>query len=218
MILLKYHETGSYWSHITGECLYGDSTGRTLPSLNLLHSTVKAALLKSDDVDLAVSDMAAYSTNPFYQLTLKTLPTYSPDPNNQDQADLGKQFKKTIGKQDTRLHTMTLGLGVWSGDRYRFYPSKAIDSANVILEDFGNKRVVVLNNDVSGIPFAFFTDAYGFTTKGNRTYLDNGLIITEKGIQNKHGMRFNPEMPMQMFTRWYGFALTFPATTIYPSY
>jgi hypothetical protein len=215
MIILKDYQTGSYWNHITGECIYGKMKGKKLPSLNLLHSTVKDALCKSPNAEIAISDMSAYQSNPFYQLTEKTLPAYLPDPNKKDQANLGKQFLRTIAKEDSRLSNMTLGLGVWNDKNYRFYPSKAIDSANVIIEDFGGKRLVVYNNEASSVPFAFFTDAKNFTMKGNEIHLDNGFVITEKGIENKKRKIINPDKPLQMFTRWYGFALTFPVTTIY---
>jgi len=217
MIILKDYETGSLWNHITGECVYGKSKGKKLPAMNLLYSTVKDALLKSANVEVAISDMSIYSKAPFYQLTVKTLPDYLPDPNKKNQADLGKQFMRTIAREDTRLPKMTLGLGVWSGNNYRFYPSKAIDSANVIIEDLGGKRLVVYNNEASSVPFAFFTDAKSFTMKGSEIHLDNGFVITEKGVENKKRKVINPDKPLQMFSRWYGFALTFPATTIYPS-
>ncbi|NJO25433.1 MAG: hypothetical protein HC867_06210 [Bacteroidia bacterium] len=64
-------------------------------------------------------------------------------------------------------------------------PIKAIDSANVIMEDFGGKRLVIYNNEASSIPFAFFTDAKNFSLKGNEIHLDNGFVVTEKGVVNK---------------------------------
>ena len=215
VIILKDYETGSLWNHITGECIYGKSKGKKLPSFSLLNATVKEALLKSADLEVAVSDMSVYAKNPFYQLTVSTLPSYLPDPNKKDQANLGKQFLRTIAKEDTRLPNMTLGLGVWNDKEYKFYPSKAIDSANVILEDFGGKRLLVYINEASSVPFAFYTDARIFTVKGTEIHLDNGFVITEKGIANKRGKIINPEKPLQMFSRWYGFALTFPSTKIY---
>lgn len=217
MIILKDYETGSYWNHITGECIYGKLKGKRLPSLNLLHSTVKDALLKSADIEIAISDMSAYARNPFYQLTVSTLPAYLPDPNKKDQANLGKQFLRTIAREDARLPNMTLGLGVWNDKNYRFHPSRAIDSANVIMEDFGGKRLVVYNNEASSVPFAFYTDAKSFSLMGTEIHFDNGFVVTEKGVVNKKGKLINPDKPLQMFTRWYGFALTFPSTNIYPS-
>jgi hypothetical protein len=41
-------------------------------------------------------------------------------------------------------------------------------------------------------------------------------LVLEGGVlRDASGSRLEIERPLQLFSRWYGFALTFPGTTIY---
>jgi hypothetical protein len=44
--------------------------------------------------------------------------------------------------------------------------------------------------------------------------LDNGSIVRMGVLLNRNGERQRAERPQQMFTRWYGFSLTFPECEI----
>ena len=49
---------------------------------------------------------------------------------------------------------------------------------------------------------------------GRDVRLDNGSIVRMGVLQNREGKRQSVERPQQLFTRWYGFSLTFPACEI----
>lgn len=217
VIILKDYETGSLWNHITGECVYGKMKGKKMSSFNLLYSTVEDIIASTPSAQIAISNMSAYENSPYYQLTTATLPKYTPNPLKKEQGNLGKQFLGSIAKEDTRLPNMTLGLGVWNDRDYRFFPSDIIINKKAILENLGGTNILVYNNVVSNIPIAILTDANEFTIKGDEIHLSNGQIIRNIGLVNKSGKLLTPKKPMQMFTRWYGFALTFPSTKIYAS-
>jgi hypothetical protein len=43
--------------------------------------------------------------------------------------------------------------------------------------------------------------------------LDNGSVV--RILFNRSGRRLEIERPQQIFTRWYGFALTFPGSEVF---
>ncbi len=45
--------------------------------------------------------------------------------------------------------------------------------------------------------------------------LDTGQVFRDGALFDESGERQEIERPLQVFTRWYGFALTFPETEIY---
>jgi hypothetical protein len=49
---------------------------------------------------------------------------------------------------------------------------------------------------------------------GSRVRLDEGAV-RDGVLVDGRGRRVAIERPQQVFTRWYGFALTFPGTAIY---
>ena len=50
---------------------------------------------------------------------------------------------------------------------------------------------------------------------GRKLTLDTGESIEGGVLYDEGGERLRMERPLQMFTRWYGFALTFPETGVY---
>lgn len=49
----------------------------------------------------------------------------------------------------------------------------------------------------------------------NEVHLDNGAIVRDGVLFDRGGKRAATERPDQVFTRWYGFALTFPGCEIF---
>ena len=49
----------------------------------------------------------------------------------------------------------------------------------------------------------------GLVERDQRLLKENGLLF------NADGDQIETEAPLQVFTRWYGFSLTFPSTEIY---
>ena len=64
---------------------------------------------------------------------------------------------------------------------------------------------------------ALFVDAGAATLQGNEIRLDTGDVIRSGVLMDPGGRRRNAERPLQIFTRWYGFALMFPGCEVFGS-
>jgi hypothetical protein len=64
-------------------------------------------------------------------------------------------------------------------------------------------------------PAALFVNASSATMQGNGIRLDSGAIMRDGVLFNRSGKRELMERPQQVFTRWYGFALTFPGCEVF---
>lgn len=94
-------------------------------------------------------------------------------------------FKNTMGKPDERLPQMTSGLGLISSEIQRFYPVDTIRKAGGEIRDEWKGREVRIRLDPNNHPRAVYADG-------------------EEG-----------EVPMQLFSRWYGFSFTYPECEVY---
>lgn len=95
-------------------------------------------------------------------------------------------FRKTMKKVDDTLPEMTSGLGVSIDEVQRFYPVETIKENDGIIQDKMNGREIIIEiDDSSQVPVARY--------------------VTEA----------DEEKPMQLFTRWYGFNLTYPEGEVY---
>jgi hypothetical protein len=95
-------------------------------------------------------------------------------------------FRKTMSSVDKRLPEMTSGLGVITDHVQRFYPVEAIKEAGGKLQDQLDGQIITVYIDPDDqVPHAIY---------------DSGK---------------DEERPMQLFSRWYGFYLTYPDCDIY---
>lgn len=95
-------------------------------------------------------------------------------------------FRKTTSSVDTRLQEMTSGLGVITEHVQRFYSVEAIKEAGGKLQDQLDGQLITVYIDPDDqVPHAIY---------------DLGK---------------DEERPMQLFSRWYGFHLTYPDCDIY---
>lgn len=201
---LSDRETGSYWHHITGEAMDGPLAGRRLPAANLLHMTVKQALAEQPDMLVALSDRPMRDERPRFWPRLERVPV------------LGERFKRTMAREDTRRPELDVGLGVWTVAEQRYYPLEALRAAgNVIVDAWGDRRVAIVYPQGAVAPQAFYTTASGGRWEGDVLRLDNGHTLRDGLLYDAQGRRTSLERPMQLFTRWYGYALTFPGTSVY---
>lgn len=202
MVLLGDKETKSYWHHITGESLYGPLAGKKIPVQNIFHTTVEEALENFPDIHIAISDarMRARSGGVLSRLG----------------RELRGMFRRTMGKEDTRREDMDIGLGIWSGDEARFYPYDDVrTSGNVIFDTFEGRRMVVFYAPDALALLAVHTDATSATWEGDELNLNTGEVIRRGILYEPDGSRSEIDVPMQVFTRWYGFYLTWPKTEVY---
>ena len=202
--MLGDEETGSIWNHITGRAVYGPLEGYTLPVFNLLHMTAEQALDRYPGLSVAISDRPVRGRRGFFAPATDRLPF------------LREGFRSTIVKEDTRLPTMEIGLGVWTESERRYYPMEAVQAAGgAIVDGFDGRRLAVYVEPGSYSLDAFFTEEQRVSTDGSRVTVGEELVLEGGFLRDASGRRLEMDRPLQLFSKWYGFALTFPGTTIY---
>ena len=202
--MLGDEETGSIWNHITGQAVYGPLEGYTLPVFNLLHMTAEHALDRYPGLSVAISDRPVRGRRGFFAPLAERVPF------------LREGFRSTIVKEDTRLPTMDIGLGVWTDSEQRYYPMEAVQAAGAALvDDFDGRRLIVYVEPGAYSLDAFFTEEQTVSAEGSRLTVGEGLVLEGGVLKDASDRRLETERPLQLFSRWYGFALTFPGTTIY---
>lgn len=205
--LLWDRETGSYWHHITGECLHGPRRGTRLGGASsLVHMTVEQALDAYPDLEAAISDRPIRGKASRYRPVAERIPFLSP------------RFRATMAGEDTRRPTMDVGLGVWTDDLQRYYPMEHVLAHNdFVIDEFAHRRLLVYFDPRAHALNAIYTGARDASWEGEELKLDTGEAIRGGVLYGPDGKRRDMERPLQVFTRWYGFALTFPGTEIYES-
>ena len=140
MSLLGDHQTGSYWDHITGECVHGPLKGRKLTLEPLLHMRADQALAQFPDARIASSR----SLLPF-GLVARIMDLYG--------RLLGQgrfvppMLLSTMGAEDPRRARMDLGLGVWTDGASRYYPLEILKARGGVLFDRFDGREMLIYLD-----------------------------------------------------------------------
>ena len=209
MSLLADHQTGSYWDHITGECVHGPLKGRKLDLEPLRHMRTDQALAQFPDARIASSRMLL----PF-GLVARIMDIYG--------KLLGKgrfvppMLLRTMGVEDQRRARMDLGLGVWSDGASRYYPLEILKARGGVLFDrFDGREMLIYLDSISGTPTPLFVDVQEAEWEGEDLRLDNGGAIRNGRLYDANGVELPVERPLHLFNRWFGFSLTFPKCEVY---
>ena len=205
MSLIYDENSGSYWDHITGQCLYGPLAGYQLASDVLLPLTVSQAYKTFPHLGVAFSDLAFHQRltgNIIFRWARKMITPW---------------LNKLSDQEDTRLPRFELGLGVWEGDEARFYRISQIREANRVFIDTFCQRSLVVYIEGDNIPAAFYTIASAARWADGLLHFDNETFWRDGWLYNDEGKLQMMVRPMQMYTRWFGFAYTFPQCDIYDS-
>ena len=126
------------------------------------------------------------------------------------------RFTPTLGKEDLRRPRMELGLGLWSSSTRRYYPMSVIrDYGGAFLDRLDGRTVLIYVDQASDTPAAIYVNSTRAITKNSDILLDNGAVIRSGVLLDRAGKRLTMERPQQIFTRWYGFALTFPGGEVF---
>ncbi len=207
LVLLGDRESGSFWDHVTGECVHGPLKGHRLEIFPLLHMTVRQALAAYPDAQVAISKqsfsqrMAGHIT----EYKRKSKGNWMPP-----------GFKTTMGEEDTRRPRMEIGLGVWTDATHRYYPLETLRAhGNALIDDLDGRRLLVYIEPTSRTPAALYTEATQCSWQNDTLHLNTGETIHSGVLYDKQGVTETATRPMQMFTRWYGFAYTFPGCEVY---
>jgi hypothetical protein len=67
----------------------------------------------------------------------------------------------------------------------------------------------------SATPAAICVDATRATWRDKQVHLDHGVVVRSSVMFGRGGEWLPAERPRQIFTRWYGFALTFPGCEVF---
>lgn len=200
LFLMVDRETGTSWNHITGEALHGPLTGDTLEVRPVEQTTVEQALEQDPETLAAISERRFRRGRPGFLDRIR---------------GLSPMFRRTMAPEDDRLGTMAVGLGVWNDRVKRFYPQEVVREEGVVVDDLDGRRIVVFYDADAYSLKAYYTDAESARHKGGVIRLSNGNRIEEGVVHDGSGERLEVDRPLQVYTRWYGFSLTFPEPEIY---
>lgn len=206
LFLMRDEESGTFWDHMTGEAVYGPLVGTSLQVSNLQQTTVAQVLQSDRDAMVALSDRTLRADE---DLKLDGLLASI-------RGGLSQFFSGTVEREDDRRPTMDLGLGVWGADEAIYYPYDVILARdNAALDRYSGRGLLVYNDPTSRALAAYFTEAEGFEWDDNVLHLDDGTRIEGGVLLDGNGDKIEGRRPLQVFTRWYGFSLTFPGVPIY---
>lgn len=195
-------ETETLWKHITGEAVYGELAGRQLELSNLLQMTVGQALAMDPGMQIAISDRPYGGKAQFGQ--------------NTGESKLMDMFEETLGVEDNRRPRMEMGLGIWTDKSRRFYPVNILrDKGRAVFDKIDGRQVLVYLDPVTSTPSAMYVDAGNVKVKDKDIVLDDGQVVRKGVLIGKDDQKISVQRPNQIFTRWYGFSLTFPGPDIY---
>lgn len=196
--------------------LYGPAVGASIgPPGNVLHATVKQLMASAPEARIAISDRVYFAGGKRHGtvegIALLGRRHHRPD----TRSGLSDVFAATLGAEDARRPRMELGLGIWWEGGSRYYPRDLIRQQGDALIDRVNGRTLLVYIDPdTSIPAAMFVTSTRARMDGSRVRLDEGAV-RDGVLVDGRGRRVAIERPQQVFTRWYGFALTFPGTAIH---
>ena len=106
-------------------------------------------------------------------------------------------------------------MGVWTDKVARYYPMEVVlEAGEAIVDELDGRGVVIYVEPSSRALAALYADATTAHWAEGELQLDDA-VYRGGALYNEAGERVELERPLQLFTRWYGFALTFPGTEIY---
>ncbi len=206
LFLMRDEESGTFWDHMTGEAVYGRGVGQTLPVSNLRQTTVAQILSEDRGTLVALSNRAMRTDD-----DMKTEGLLAGI-----RGRLSGFFSATIERQDERRPTMDLGLGVWGAEEAIYYPYDVIlENDRAVLAQYGGRGVLVYLDPTSHSLVAWYTDADGYEWDESILRLTDGSYVESGVFRAESGERLESRRPLQVFTRWYGFSLTYPGVPIY---
>jgi hypothetical protein len=184
--------------------MYGALAGTKLPAFNLLHMNVEQGLSTYPDLRVAISDRPITGRPRRWSPWLERIPV------------LGARFRNTMAPEDTRRPTLDVGLGVWTERVQRYYPMEHVSGQdNIVMDELDGRSIAVFYERGSHALTAVYVDATSGAWQGDTLQFDNGSFVHDGVLYDRAGGRVSIERPLQLFTRWYGYALTFPETEVY---
>ncbi len=199
---------------MTGEAVYGPLAGKRLQVYNVLHSTVRQVLAQDRAALVAISEHPRVG---LFSDGSEPGGSWLSQLTRWGERGLSRQFLGTIREEDDRRPTMELGIGIWNGSTARYYPMPVVveEEGRAMLDTFEGRSVLVYYDPTAYALIAHYTTADRVWWEDDVLHLSTGDRIENGLLFNEDGDQIEAESPLQVFTRWYGFSLTFPATEIY---
>jgi hypothetical protein len=216
LFVMQDTETKTLWRHIDGEALYGPMVGHALGLVaNLLQMNVQQALAADPKTHVAISDRP-YTAGGKQFGRGGGIPGGGGHGAPSANAQLLGFFEQTLGKEDTRRPRMELGLGIWTAKTHRYHPVSSIrEHGRAFIDRIDGKSTMIYIDPETNNPAALFVNAKTAKLDGNEIHLDTALVVRSGVLLDRRGEPQNADHPQQMFTRWYGFALTFPGSEVF---
>ncbi len=168
LFLMRDEESGTFWDHLTGEAVYGPLVGSTLEVSNLMQTTVAQVLGQDPGALVALSDRAPLQTDE--NMSLRGL-------LRRTGQRLNALFGSTVEREDNRMPTMDLGMGVWDGEEARYYSyDRVTGKGNVVLDELAGRPVAVYL-DPSAYALAAVYDRHGRHHLGREGTLLLGRLL-----------------------------------------
>jgi hypothetical protein len=88
------------------------------------------------------------------------------------------------------------------------------ERGGAFIDQLDGRKVLIFVNSDTNTPAALFVSASTAKMQDGEVRLDNGAVVRDGALFDHAGKRLAMERPQQVFSRWYGFALTFPGCEI----
>jgi hypothetical protein len=89
------------------------------------------------------------------------------------------------------------------------------EQGKAFIDEVDGRKVLIYIEPETATPAALFVDSKTAQLQGKEVRLDNGAAIRSGILFDRQGKRQDASRPQQIFTRWYGFALTFPGSEVF---
>jgi len=206
LFLMRDLETGTFWDHLTGEAVYGPLVGTNLAVASLTQTTAAQAL------EIDPEARVALSSRRLRRDTDMTAPSLLATAGGW----LSGLFGSTVEREDDRRPTMDLGIGIWEGERARYYPYDiVVNRDRAIVDTFAGRKVLVFLDPRTFVLSAIHVEGDDPEWYEDVLRLSDGTYVSNGLLHGPDGKRIDTPRPLQVFTRWYGFSLTFPGPDIY---
>lgn len=206
LFLMRDEQSGTFWDHMTGDAVYGPLVGKSLDVAPLVMTTAERALETHPDAMITLSDRAIRRDS---DMKVEGLMAGI-------RGRLNAFFQSTVEEEDDRRPTMDLGLGLWTDEGARYYPMDRLrEEGRAIVDTFNGERVLVFIDPKTFVPSAFLVEGDDPAWDEDVLRLSDGSYVEGGVLYDAGGEQVEASRPLQVFTRWYGFSLTFPETEIW---
>ena len=206
-LLLGDWESGSFWHHVTGECVHGPLKGRRYQVFPLVHAIARDVLEAQPDTQVSISNMSHWqrAIARGQEAVLRLL-----------RGRLPPGFHRTMGPEDPRRPRMQTGLAVWTDGAQRFYPIDELRaSGGAVIDELDDRRVLVFIDPTSNRPVCLRTDVSSIVWRDETLLLDTGETVRGGILRTAERETVTVTRPMQSIVCWYTFAFAFPGGEVY---